>query len=406
MKHFPRALLSLFVAIPVFAQAPQFAASSEYTFNMQRSPRAGARLVPDSKDAATKNTQNWNTIVDNVHLGVGGIRDDLYLPAGRWYHDGTLRIGINAAQTQIRAGGSIRGAGGFGNQMFNNAINISLGAETRLINTSTDDANRDGFSDGASLLYGGFGWHIGRFAIWGFDLQSQPDWKVRNEAQKQEVGLRVQASAIPGPANGSYLWVQPISFMGFKDAILFQPKSGTSSQANNTYWTYIAADTCDTVFHVNDGQSMVHEIYALTPGEHCRRGIFMERGGQIHVYSMQVLVPDFLVAEIGDKYHTNYGDLVIDGLKLDNFAQSGVTLLKLGKQLPGQPRAVRITGSVGRLVGFDPAGACQGIQPDDKIFINFTGDPANSALLNAFSTVDASGNYLKQPIGGNQPKAK
>lgn len=386
----------LLLAGVLVAQTPQFAAGPQASiFDLARTPPPNSRLVPDSPAAAARNTANWNTIIDQVHMSLGGIRDDLYLPAGRWYHSGTLRIGINAEENNIRAGGYISGAGGFGNQAPSNSIHINLGAETRLINASTTDANQDGYVDGASLLYGGFGWHIGRFSIWGFDLPSQPDWKKRHEATRQEVGLRIQASAIPGPANASYLWVQPVTFMGFRDAILFQSKTGGDNQANNTYWSYISADTCDTIFHVNDGQAMVHEIYALTPGEHCRRGIYMERGGQIHVYSMPVLYPNFIVAEIGDKYHTNYGDLVIDGVKLDPLARN-TTMLKLGKQIPGQPRAVRITGSVARLVSFDLAGACQGIQPDDKIFINFTGDPANSKLLNAFSTVDASGNYLKK----------
>lgn len=389
---------------PAAAQAPQFAfAPPGPVFDLERSPRAGERLVPDSTAAAAKNTANWNAIVDRVHMSTGGIRDDLYLPAGRWYHDGTLRIGINASESQIRAGGSIHGAGGFGNQLNSNALSISLGAETRLINTSTSDrAPADGFTDGASLLYGGFGWRFGNFAVWGFDVPDNDAWLSRNtKPQKQEVGLRLQASNIPGSPNASYAWIAPITFMGFRDAILIQPKSGTNGQANNTYWQYISADTCDTIFHVNDLQAVTHEIYALTPGQFCRRGIFLERGGQIHVHSMHVVYPNFTIAEISDFYHVTYGELVIDGLKLDNNANSGTVLLKLGK-FNGQPRAVFITGSVGPHVKFAPAGACQGIHPEDRIFIRFTGDPKRAAMLNDFSTIDAEGNYLKQPPSAPQ----
>ena len=182
--------------------------------------------------------------------------------------------------------------------------------------------------------------------------------------------------------------------MGFRDAILSQPKTGTNGQANNTYWQFIAADTCETVFHVNDQQSVMHEIYALVPGEYCDRGIFMELGGHIHVHSMEVTYPNFLVAEIGDEsYHHTHGELVIDGLKLDNNASAGIVLLKMGAQLFDERRAVSISGTVGANVGFAAAGACQGIEPDDKVFINFTGDPAKAALLNDYSTVDAEGNY-------------
>lgn len=382
-------------AAPAAAEAPQFAvAPAGPIFDLQRSPRQNERLVPDSPNAAAANTANWNSLVDRVHMTAGGIRDDLYLPAGRWYHDGTLRIGINASETQIRVGGSIHGAGGFGNQLNSNSLGISLGAETRLINASNvDRAPADGFTDGASLLYGGFGWRFGNFAVWAFDIPNNDIWKARDAQQKQAVGIRFQASHIPGSPNASYAWIAPITFMGFHEAILIQPKSGTNGQANNTYWQYIAADSCDTIFHVNDDQAVTHEIYALTPFQFCDRGIFMERGGQIHVHSMQVIHPNFTVAEIGDFYHVNHGSLVIDGLKLDNNANAGTVVLRLGK-FNGQPRAVFITGSVGPHVKFDPAGACQGIHPSDRIFLRFTGDPQNAALLNRFSTIDASGNYL------------
>lgn len=388
---------------PAVAQTPQFTlAPTGSVFDLERTPRAGERMVQGSAAAAAANTANWNAIVDRVQMSTDGIRDDLYLPAGRWYHNGTLRIGINATQTQTRSGGSIHGAGGFGNQLNSNSMSINLGAETRLINTSTaDSAPADGFTDGESLLYGGCGWRFGNFAVWGFDIPNQDLWKARDAEQKQAVGLRLQASHVPGPANASYAWIAPISFMGFRDAILIQPKSGTNGQANNTYWQFISADTCDTIFHVNDIQAVTHEIYALTPGQFCRRGIFLERGGHLHVHSMHVIYPNFTVAEIGDEYHVNFGELVIDGLKLDNFASAGTVLLKLGRYI-GQPRAVFITGSVGPRVKFDPAGACQGIHPEDRIFIRFTGEPKRAAMLNAFSTIDANGNYLNKPSSKSQ----
>ncbi|MGE3641060.1 MAG: hypothetical protein AB7G28_21070, partial [Pirellulales bacterium] len=395
MKYLARVLLILVAATPAAGQSPQFVvAPPASTFDMQRHPADSERLIPDSPAAAAKNTLNWNAINDRIHMGAGGIRDDVYLPAGLWYHDGALRIGINAESTRIRAGGSIHGAGGFGSQLNTNSIHLNLGAETRLINTSTvDRAPADGFTDGASLLYGGFGWRFGNFSVWGFDIPSQDAWFARNtKPQKQAVGLRMQASSIPGPPNASFVWIAPITFMGFHDAILFQPKTGTMGQANNTYWQFIGADTCDTIFHLNDDQAFTHQIYALYPGEHCDRGIFMERGGDIHVYSMEVVHPNFTVAEIGDFYHHNHGELVIDDLKLDNNANTGTVLLKLGR-FQKQLRSVFITGSVGPHVKFDAAGACQGIQPTDRIFIRFTGDPKRAAYLNSFSTIDASGNY-------------
>ena len=324
MKYVASLLLLLTLAGTAVAQtAPLILGPQSSTFDMQRMPRPGSRLVPDSPAAAAKNTLNWNAVSDSIHMAAGGIRDDVYLPAGRWYHSGPLRLGINAEGTKIRAGGRIQGAGGFGDQLNNNSISVNLGAETRLINTSTIDRTpADGFTDGASLLYGGYGWRFGNCSIWGFDIPNHDAWVDRNtKSQKQSVGLLLQASHIPGPANASFLWVAPITFMGFHDAILIQPNTGTNGQANNTYWQFIGADTCDTIFHVNDDQSVAHEIYALSPGEHCDRGIFMERGGHIHVYAMEVIYPNFTVAEIGDYYHHTYGELVIDGLKLDNLRE-------------------------------------------------------------------------------------
>lgn len=387
-------LLLLVLSAPVYAQPFLFVKTPRLSYDCETDPNSGARLVRSSSAAASANTTNWNALNDAAHMTSGGVARDLALRPGRFFHDGTLRIGINSAQTQVRAGGSFTGGGGFTSFAQNNQFLTNAGMCTRLINTSTTNTSPvDEYYDGADLLYGGYGWHIGNFELFAFDLANQTAWNDRDSYTKKETGLRIQASGISGPPNGSFLFAGPMAFMGYKDAILIQPKTGLNGQANNTYWQCILADTCETVFHVNDDQSVTHEIYALCPGQNVDRWIYMERGGHIHVHSGEVIFPNQTVAEIGANYHHTHGQLVIDNLKIDNGAD-GCVLLKLGAY-NGQKRAVFITGSVGSGVTLDPEEVVQGVdEENDQIFIRFTGDPTNAALLNGFSTIDANGNAL------------
>ena len=113
MNRIPLCLLLASLAYPASGQSPIFFRGSAPQYDMEKHPPTGEKLVPFSTADAAANTANWNAINDKIHMATGGIREDVTLPAGRWYHNGTLRIGINAAETQVRAGGciTVQGAG-------------------------------------------------------------------------------------------------------------------------------------------------------------------------------------------------------------------------------------------------------------------------------------------------------
>jgi hypothetical protein len=364
-------------------------------YNVATDPPPAERFLRNHFNDAKKVTANLQTILDKQNLAPGGIAVPLFVPGGFYYVDGTIYVGINAAGKQSRSGGSFTGTSSMGNFLTANHIPVNLGAETRFCDTATFRQPDGAIIPGATMVFGGAGWTIGNFSLHGSLLPNQTAWLQRTTHAKREIGLWIKSYNLNGQS-AKHLFAGPIQFMNYVDAIRIEPNQGNSTLGNNTYWQYIGCDSCDTCFHVNDAQSVTHEIYALDMAINTVRGIYMERGGQIHVHSGTSLWPNQLLAEIGDNYHVNYGDLIIENWKFDNLGRN-ITVLKLGKPLPGQPRSVSITGSIGAAQNLlNPAGACQGILPTDKIFINVTGNPRNAAILNDFSTVDADGNFREK----------
>lgn len=384
----------------LFSRVPQS------VYDVARDPVVAERVTMNSSAATTTNGTRLQAIFDRMHTSTNGITYPVFVPFGLLYHPGDLHLGITAAETSARAGGSFTGAGSMGFSLDNNATSVNKGQETRLVDTNTTDTTPlDGIHDGASIVYGGAGFTFGNFSLFGFDITHTGDgslagdWTSRNNETlnpKKQYGLWIKSCGVSSIPTG-YLFVGPMQFQGYETAIYISPKTGTATQGNNTYWAYIHTDNCATAFHVADNQSMSHEIYALDGGAFCERQVFVERGGDVHVRSGLVSYDNQTIVEIGDHYHHNFGDVSYDNLKIDAAAQ-GVLLLKLGAIVGTNYRMVRITGTVTNTSTFDAGGAVQGVVAGDKIFINFTGDPTQAAIANAFSTVDAEGNYLSKQI--------